>query len=193
MGFRIGYLLAQTEVETATAAFGLTTGAALDAPPFGDDLWATHLVKTGWTVIWAEDELFFYEQPKCVAALSKHAPVISCVVNETVMASTAMGWRDGRLTWSVHHQGDAEDTSNLDAKGALPPLLDDLKARAVANADDEIDEYYSFFEVPLDLAAMETGFRHDRVLSSAEAPTYSTLTASAAAKPGFFARLLGKG
>ncbi|MGB0928619.1 MAG: hypothetical protein ACPGVA_15510 [Pikeienuella sp.] len=192
MGFRIAYLLAQTDVETAIAAFGLTETATGREAPFGEaELWAMHLNKTGWTVIWAEDELFFFDQKKRVSALSKTTPVISCIVNETVMASTAMGWRGGAEIWSVHHQGDGDDIRHLNISGMPPPLLDDLRTRAdKAQAEDETGDH--FFDVPLKLAAMETGFRYDAVLSPEDASTYHVLAAPPRPAPGFFTRLFGR-
>ena len=191
MGFRISYLLAQVDRDVATGAFGLadiarTAEQPVDAEPF----WAAHLCKTGWTVIWAEDELFFFERQKDIAKLSKTAPVIMCIVNETAMASTAMGWLNGALVWDIHHQGDGGDVSHLGVSGTPPPLFDMLKKRAdQGQAEDDTIDY--FFDIPLSLAAMESGFRHDAQLRSDEVDEYVLL--DRAAKHGFFARLLGRG
>lgn len=195
MGFRISYLLAQVDREVVTDAFGLTeiertTERPTELPADGTSFWAAHLQKTGWTVIWAEDELFFFERQKDIAKLSKSAPVIMCIVNETVMASTAMGWLNGSLIWDMHHQGDGDDINHLDVSGTPPPLFDMLKERAAkAQAEDEDSDHS--FGIPLSLAAMESGFRHDAIPRRDEVEEYVLL--EHAAKRGFFTRLLGRG
>lgn len=191
LGYRISYLLAQVDRDVATDAFGLVEIGRMTKQPADEaQFWAAYLRKTGWTVIWAEDELFFFERQKEIAKLAKSAPVVMCVVNETVKASTAMGWLGGMLVWDIHHQGDGDDVSHLDVSGTPPPLFDMLRERAAQGQaeDDSIDH---FFDIPLKLAAMESGFRHDATIPNGEVDEYALLEQSA--ERGFFSRLFGRG
>ena len=189
MGYRISYLLAQTDIESAIGAFGLSEINRSPLQPTDEaPFWATQLRKTGWTLIWAKDEQFFAQREARVAELSQNGPVISCVVNEPIMASGATYWMGGANVWSISHQGDGRAT-NLDVSGTPPPLFEAVRDRA-ADEQAENGSCGHFFEIPLNLAAMETGFRQDAALQDNEVGEYLRLTAPN--KSGFFARFLGR-
>jgi hypothetical protein len=195
LGYQISYLLAQTECDLAIGAFNLSEiSLSAEQPVDKAPFWATHLRKTGWTLIWAEDECFFEQREARIVALSQHGPVISCVVNETVMASVASCWMGGAKIWSVGHHGDDNNNGNeaihLDVSGTPPLLFETVRDRA-AERQTEDGSVDHFFQIPLDLAAMETGFRHGAPLRDDEVDEYIYLAMTP--KPSFFARLLGKG
>ncbi len=81
------------------------------------------------------------------------------------MNSLATEWRDGRQVWSVSHDG-SEGGDQLDVEGELPAVFEELKQEAVAaQAESEADGggVNFVFDIPLDLAAEITGFRHDEM------------------------------
>ncbi|MEM9010614.1 MAG: hypothetical protein AAGE18_05255 [Pseudomonadota bacterium] len=167
MAFRIAYLLTEAPLTDAVKALDLQIAEEVGDPPDGDvPLWATTLSHPNWTLVWAEDELFFFKRERACSTLSRRASLISCIVNETVMSSTAMGWRDGAEVWSLHHQGDTGDVFHLDIAGTPPAEFADLNAALEAKRSDgsaEPDHDYAF-EVPVALAERLTGFRYDRAV-----------------------------
>ncbi|TIL82515.1 MAG: hypothetical protein E5Y89_04795 [Mesorhizobium sp.] len=75
------------------------------------------------------------------------------------MFSRAELWSAGKNVWRVWHSGDKE-VSDLQTTGDLPASFETLRQRAFSQQDKEGDVDY-VFDIPLDLAAELTGFRHD--------------------------------
>lgn len=159
MGYRICYLAARMEPAAMARAFGLTvSGTAGEIPDYGA-WWAARAGDTGWSILWAHDETFGEKSLDRIAALSHETDVQHCVVNETVMCSSAELWSGGRRSWRVTHDGSGENAFDLTVEGTPPAMLVALRERHFA-AQREAEDVDHVFEVPLDLAAEQTGFRY---------------------------------
>lgn len=155
MGFRISWIAMQAPLADALAALGAkTTGAAGEYFDFPLSLGE---LPNGWTVVWSEDETYF--DPERSAEISRHLPLLSCWVNETVMHSRVIRFEDGEQIWAVWHEGD-EVPDHIDHFGQPPEELAALVGYArEQQANDEGVDY--LFDVPLTLAENICGFKHD--------------------------------
>lgn len=121
----------------------------------------------GWYVILSSDMGLL--EPAKLAKWSAGARVVAVVIHEGSMNSLATEWRDGRQAWSVSYDG-SEGGDRLDVEGALPDVFEELKQEAVAARAGSVKESGAdgggvnfVFDIPLDLAAEITGFRHDEL------------------------------
>ena len=118
----------------------------------------------GWYVI-LSNEMGLLEPAK-LAKWSEGARVVAVAIHEGSMNSLATEWRDGKQVWSVSHDG-SEGGEQLDVEGQLPDVFAELQHEATAaqaEAGAEDGEGVNFvFDIPLDLAAEITGFRHDEL------------------------------
>lgn len=117
----------------------------------------------GWYVIVSSD--FGLLEPAKLRAWSAGARLVAAAVHEGTMNSLAVEWRDGKQVWSVSHDG-TEGGDRLDVEGQLPEVFEELKAEAMAaqaESEKEGGGVDFAFDIPLDLAAEITGFRHDEL------------------------------
>jgi hypothetical protein len=119
----------------------------------------------GWFVI-VSNEMGLLEPAK-LAKWSAGARVVAVAIHEESMNSLATEWRDGKQVWSVSHDG-SEGGDRLDVEGQLPDVFEELRheataAQAESNADEGGEGVNFVFDIPLDLAAEITGFRHDEL------------------------------
>lgn len=117
----------------------------------------------GWYVILSSDMGLI--EPAKLAKWSAGARLVAAAVHEDAQSSLATEWRDGKLVWSASHDG-AEGGDRLDIEGVLPAVFEELKQEAAsAQAESEADGggVNFVFDIPLDLAAEVTGFRHDEM------------------------------
>jgi hypothetical protein len=192
LGFRISWIAAQGPIAEVLAALGAdTTGATGEYFDFPLSLGE---LPNGWTIVWSEDETYF--DPERSAEISRHLPILSCWVNETVMHSRVIRFEDGEQIWAVWHEGD-EISDHIDHFGQPPEEMTALIADArVQQANDEGVDY--LFDVPLTVARNICGFKHDtffedvsfREITPGEpAPAAAETPRSAS---GWLARLLGQ-
>lgn len=115
----------------------------------------------GWYVIVTND-LALFEAGK-LAAWSAGGRLAAVAVDEGSMNSVATEWRDGKQVWSLSHDG-SEGGETLEVEGTLPDVFEELKTEALAvQAEAEGEPVDHVFDIPLDLAAEVTGFRHDEM------------------------------
>jgi hypothetical protein len=117
----------------------------------------------GWFGVMMRNREDAYDGTVDLGRLSKGGEVVACFVEEHVMFSGAVAWRDGAELWSIRHDAQ-EGTRHLITGGRLPPEAADIvdKARGAQDAEDAADTEVDFiFEVPVDVAQLVTGFRHD--------------------------------
>lgn len=116
----------------------------------------------GWYIIVSSDMGLL--DPARLAKWSAGGRLVAAVVHEETMNSLATEWNDGRQIWSVAHDG-ADGGDTLEVEGALPDVFEELKHEAAAmQAEAGPDGDTDFvFDIPLDLAAEVTGFRHDEM------------------------------
>lgn len=122
----------------------------------------------GWYVLVTGD-FGVIENMGLLADWSAGARLIVAVADEGSMNSLAMEWIDRRQIWSVFHDG-SEGEPTLAVDGDLPDAFEAIRARLMAAQAGEsagppdgslsVDHV---FDIPIELAAGITGFRHDHV------------------------------
>jgi hypothetical protein len=122
----------------------------------------------GWYVVFANDFGFIDRAP--LSRLSESAEVVTCAVEEHVMASSASGLKDGAAIWSILHDPQ-EGMQHLKVSGEPPDEFDAIRARlfaeqSAAGGDDSDVDYV--FDVPVEMALALTGFRHDEWIDGAK-------------------------
>jgi len=197
MGFNICYVASKATPEEIVSAFDLTVSMETDEMP-ETALWLTTL-NSDWTILWSEDEGFGQKKIDQIKSLSFAYNTYLCVVNETVMSSSCEFWSNGKSIWSVWHIGDGSDVSdksvfNLSSSGSLPANFEQIKSQHIAKQETGDKKVDLIFEVPLELAKAEIGFRHEQYLRSGTDVEKFLIAEHFDANPplGFFSRLFGK-
>jgi hypothetical protein len=119
-------------------------------------------IPTGWVILFAND--FDFGGPKHLIELSSGAVIISCQVEEHAMVSGSYCYSNGQEVWSIRHDSE-RGRYDLSISGILPPEFELIKTRLYAlQADNDrakgrVDY---MFDVPVELAAKLTGYRHDQ-------------------------------
>ena len=119
-------------------------------------------IPTGWTILFSND--FDYGAPEHLIELSSSAVVLSCQAEEHIMFSSAYCYANGREAWGVWHDSQ-RGRYDLSTRGTLPPEFAPIKMRLIAKQadNDRGDGNVDYiFDVPVELAAELTGYRHDR-------------------------------
>ncbi len=189
MGFRISYLASKASPEILADHLSLTLGEPVTEMP-SDDWWIATLKESGWTLLWSESEDFGQKSVGRVAELSKQFDTYICEVNETVMWSSAELWKDGRQVWKVTHAGDGDDIFDLSQTGALPEGFPALKQEHISAQQNDGEDVDHIFDIPLDLAALDIGFRHDHYLEKGAVEAFITIAKPQ--KKGLLSRIFGR-
>lgn len=112
---------------------------------------------TGWFLVfdWFDD--------KTAVALSAGCQAVLFRGSETSMSIDIVLYADGREVWRVEHDS-VRDPDHMDHRGELPPefpgILASLREQHERAAAEEEEVDY-LFNVPVELGALVTGFRHD--------------------------------
>jgi len=117
----------------------------------------------GWTVLWCNVDASRLLREKAVRALAGDCDVLVCRIEEHVMAASAEYWSQGRRLWWIAHNGE-EGPIGLETQGELPADALSIRGQLQQRQDDEggIDADTDYlFEIPLEIAASMTGFKHD--------------------------------
>lgn len=98
---------------------------------------------------------------KRLAQISLNCKVLACSIEEHVMYAYATYWTDGKNLWNMKHEGDTDKGRNDVTVSGTPPdsfraIRDDYAERQLG--DPRVDWY---FEMPLAMAKLLTGFKHD--------------------------------
>ena len=127
----------------------------------------------GWYVVVTND--FGLLDAGKLAQWSAGARLVAVALDEGSMNALAMEWRDGKQAWSVSHDG-SEGGDTLEVEGRLPDVFEELKQEAMAvQAEAEGGMVDHVFDIPLDLAAEITGFRHDEMGFDDDIPPFTAL------------------
>lgn len=129
----------------------------------------------GWYVVLTND--LGLADPGRFARWSAGGRLVAVVVHEDAASALATEWRDGRQIWSVSHDG-SEGGDELAVDGQLPPVFEELRQEAVtaqADASGEGGDVNFVYDIPLDLAAEITGFRHDELGFDDDIPPFTIL------------------
>lgn len=110
------------------------------------------------------------------------------------MCSVASLWVDGRQVWFVMHEA-RQKVEHLETKGSLPPIFttisERLRAEQAAAGGKKAGVDY-IFDIPVEMVAQLTGYRHDRVMPELGDRAFEVLaTTTATPKRSLLRRLLG--
>ena len=110
------------------------------------------------------------------------------------MCSAASMWTHGRQVWSVIHAAD-QGIEHLETKGSLPPMFASISERlraAQTAAGGKKAKVDHIFDIPVEIVAQLTGYRHDRVMPELGERAFEILaTTDATPKRSWLRRLLG--
>jgi hypothetical protein len=168
MGFRCSFVVSQTEPTVLLKRLGFEViGEVKERPDNGR--WCAKLVRTGWTVIFANDFSLPAEVQDQIADLSQNAIQFIGILSETSMAISLSKYAGGKEDWAIDWVGDQGfDLKNLSARGSLPSAYENKKKDALeAQASDQTVDY--LFDIPVALLADETGFRYNMWIEAGEA------------------------
>ena len=120
----------------------------------------------GWYLIVDQHDRLRLTDDRVLRELAQSRDVVMCFVEEHVMCSAAAGWRDGERLWSLHHEA-GESAAALQIQGRPPAgfdgIRDRLSAQRTASAGEEPKVDY-IWDIPVEVAAALTGYRHDQDL-----------------------------
>ncbi len=107
----------------------------------------------------------FVTSEEVPARLSRGCEVVACRVEEHVMFSACLGWKDGAMLWQVAHDPE-EDPHHLDVEGTPPAAFGALAARMRAKQEEEDRQTGQMpvdfiWEIPVELANSLCRYRHD--------------------------------
>ncbi|MHC4939786.1 MAG: hypothetical protein ACYTHK_12520 [Planctomycetota bacterium] len=108
----------------------------------------------GWYIVVSNHARHF--DYGCAEALSKGGEAICCAVEDGTGFAVAECFRNGREVWTVVI--DADEPEAIEIRGRLPPGADELIEEAREN---DPDAEVGLTDVPIEIAHMVTGFRHD--------------------------------
>ncbi len=161
MGFSISWFGFENGFKAeALALFGLRDLGTVDEA--NQALFSVAELPTGWTILFVND-YGFGGDAELLAEVSRIGYVVACQAEEHVMASAARGYRNGREEWQVAHDS-SRRPFDVEIRGRPPERLAEIRQRLIARqqaAGDKSRVDY-LFDAPVELAASETGYRHDR-------------------------------
>lgn len=163
----------------------------------------------GWYLL-VSDHTAYVASDSVLEHLTLNAEAVTCFVEEHVMFSSATGWKNGCRCWSLNHDVQ-HGIEHLDAEGELPPSFNSIRDRLFSKQKEENTRkagvrrpllrkrVYSvhemacdyIFDIPVELAAELTGYRHDRDIPGLTGQPFEVLAGSVAKaqpeqKPSFW-------
>jgi hypothetical protein len=137
---------------------------------------------SGWYLVTANNGFPTFAEDTTLRRLSQTAEVVTCFVEEHVMCSAASLWADGRQVWSVLHDA-GKGIEHLKSKGNLPPMFAPISERLRAEqaaAGGKKASGDCIFDIPVEMAAQLTEYRHDRVMPELGDRAFEVLAMTAA-------------
>ena len=149
---------------------------------------------SGWYLVTANRGFPAFVKDATLKRLSQAAEVVTCFVEEHVMCSAASLWADGRQVWSVMHAAD-QGIEHLRTSGSLPttfaPISERLRAEQAAAGGKKADSD-CIFNIPVEMVAQHTSYRHDWVMPELGKQAFEVLaTTGATPKRSWLRRVLG--
>ena len=130
---------------------------------------------TGWAVLFSND--LEYGDPEHLIEFSERAVVLSCQADEHAMFSAAHCYTNGQEAWSVSHDNQ-RGRYDLSTRGILPQEFAPIKIRLNKQQDDSggaVGNVDYTFDIPIELVAELTGYRHDRWTFDWGQPNFTAL------------------
>jgi hypothetical protein len=160
VGFKISWL-AFDAIEKAAMLDALGFRDTGEADEANESPFSAVQLRNGWSIIWSNDFEWAATQPVKSSFPTKRA--ISCQLHEGLMYSATHGADDGIELWSVVHDAQ-QSLHDLSISGNPPPELLPIKDKLFLDQKSEdagSAEVDFIFDIPIELAASITGFRHD--------------------------------
>ena len=179
--------------EDALAALGMEVSELLEPHYLADGIGMAQL-PADWLLFVSDRKANAFEGK--LVGLAAFGPAVGCDISEIVMASEARGYEAGVEVWRVAYDC-AKGFYELEVRGSPPPQLDTIHRTLRAQQEAEGGEEAGvdlMFDTPAKLAQSICGF----MLGESESKDfrYSELQPIGGwpvRKPGFFARLFGRG
>ncbi|RVD57068.1 hypothetical protein EN828_07025 [Mesorhizobium sp. M2D.F.Ca.ET.185.01.1.1] len=157
MGFSISWFgFRGYEIKDAAALFGRDVGDSsedFDAPI------SAYLSNKNWAIIILDYCSFPNPPDSYLSVFSQGREMVVVHVEEHQMFARAEFWSNGKNIWRVWHSGD-KNIRDFHTTGDPPASFESLRQQAFSKQDKESNVDH-VFDIPLDLAAELTGFRHD--------------------------------
>lgn len=160
MGFRISWLAFES-VEKAALLEALDFKDTGEADEANESPFSAVQLRNGWSIIWSNDFEWAATQPIKLSFPTKR--IVSCQLHEGLMYSAVHGAEDGIELWSVIHDAQ-QSLHDLSVSGDPPeefPAIKDGLFGEQEKEDAGSAEVDFVFDIPIELAASITGFRHD--------------------------------
>lgn len=161
MGFSISWFgFRAYGIKEAATLFGREVGGS------SEDFDATvnaYSSEKNWAIIILGYCSFPNPPDSYLSAFSQGREMVVVHIEEHTMFARAEFWSSGKNIWKVWHTGD-KNVRDLHAAGDLPTSFEGVRQEAFSKQDEEDAERSGVdvvFDIPLDLAAELTGFRHD--------------------------------
>jgi hypothetical protein len=122
-------------------------------------------LRSGWALLYVND--FEFGTDEHLVGLSAEGTVVACQVEEHIMFSAAHFYTSGKEDWSVWHDSEHDGRYDVSTRGVAPPQLAAIVERLTALQDRNGGEKSMIdflFNVPVELAAELTGYRHCQTL-----------------------------
>jgi hypothetical protein len=163
MGYSLTWLAARGRTpEEVRTALGLRLTDQREE--FPESPFSAITMPGGWYVVVANEfDESFADEPVLARLSDGSSEIVTCFVEEHVMASEACEWKAGKKLWRVSHQSD-QGIFHLAAGGQLPATFEKLLGEARSQqekAGGQAVNVDHLFDVPVEIAKSRTGFRHD--------------------------------
>lgn len=169
MGYRGTWVAVRGDrLEEALRVVGLRVEATLEEAQYDPGHWAV-VMPGPWCVVFGDgSDAMFTVRRKHAKELSAGSEALFFTCNDTTMCAELECWRDGRLSWSIVHDG-SEGRTSPTLTGEPPPIVHEtiaaLREEERAAGDDGVDYLYEAAPV---VGLALTGFRHDQTLSNGD-------------------------
>lgn len=176
MGFKISWIAVQTESPARfLAEVGFVETDQLDEANEAPFAWSA--LPNNWFVLFSNNFDFVFDTD--LEKLSLSETIVACVVHEGAMISVAFGYENGELVWQVGHNSQ-EGLDHLESWGSLPDGYEQLRARYLEQqrSEGESAEVDFVFEIPIELAHLVSGYRHDLWKYDWGSPSFKVLIES---------------
>ena len=144
------------------------------------------LLPTGWFLIVANRAEHRLISEKIITPLSNDCEIITSDTEDHVMVSRIFGWENGKITWSVVHDGSEGDCEHLKITGTPPEILHEVKIRMEfeqKKSKEQSIEVDYFSDIPVELGKALIGYRHDEDLYGEDGYPFEVLQSIANDKP----------
>lgn len=163
MGFSIAWL-AFRGISPQAALARLVLADTGEADEWSESAVSGATIPAGWFVVQLRDAFHPFVGHEALAGLSAGCEILGCQVEDHSMVSAAFRWLDGAQMWSISH--DAENgVFDLSVVGSPPAELDPIRSRLMAEQEAEGGEEADvdvIHDLPIQIAALITGYRHDQ-------------------------------